>query len=144
MRDSDSDPTASFVEVCRQIRDAGGFTVPTDPNVRTASVPTISVTLIPDSAVPGNLETLLLRAVTNHQHLTPCLETFFNCCAFDAEPISIASKKKLTIIIAARNANNPSCTLTNIWSGEQNRWNPIDGLHPAFQPIVDFLRQYKT
>ena len=142
-RDSDLNPSKSFNEVCGQIREAGGYNIPDQPLTPTnGQDPRISVLLVPDSEEPGNLETLLLKAITLDHQDKDCIETYFNCMKTDEFEITVSSKKKVTTIIAAKNHKNPSCSLAFIWSKDQQEYNPINIKHPALSDIVKFLQSF--
>ncbi len=58
--DNDSNPETSFARVQRQVTEACGYPVPTEPLevARGASGPPITVMMLPRTGQPGNLETL--------------------------------------------------------------------------------------
>lgn len=142
-RDSDLDPSKSFDEVCDQIQNAGGYEVPDKPLARTEGRdPTMSVLLVPHSEKPGNLETLLLDAMTLDEKDKDCFETYFECLKLDTIEITVSSKKKLTTIIAAKNDKNPSCSLAYIWSTEHKKYNPININDSTVSNIVKFLQSF--
>lgn len=144
--DSDLNPSKSFNEVCGQIKEArkevGGYEVPDEPRTPKGKNPTMSVLLVPHSKEKGNLETLLLNAMTLDKKDKDCFETYFKCLKLDELEITVSSKKKLTTIIAAKNDKNPSCSLAYIWSEEQKIYNPIDIKHSALSDIVEFLQSF--
>ena len=141
-RDSDLDPDRSFNEVRGQIRKANGYEVPDHPRVAKGKNPAMSVLLIPGSNELGNLETLLLKAVTYDQKSEACFDNYFACMGFKDLPITILSKKKMTTIVAAMNDKNPSCSLAYIWSQEYKKYNLISIQKPAIRDIVEFLRSF--
>ena len=140
--DSDLDPSKSFDEVRNQIENAGGYEVPDEPRTPKGKNPAMSVLLVPHSKKKGNLETLLLDAMTLDEKDKNCFETYFKCLKLDELEITVSSKKKLTTIIAAKNDKNPSCSLAYIWSEEQKQYNPIDIEHSALSDIVEFLQSF--
>ena len=71
-RDSDLNPLKSFDEVCGQIQEAGGYKVPDEPCTPKGKNPAMSILLVPHSKEKGNLETLLLNAMTLDEEDKDC------------------------------------------------------------------------
>ena len=96
--------------------------------------------MLPDTNVPGNLDTFLLQAALDGQHrLHHCFEDFWRCIEADELPLGSASKVKLTTVVAASCPENPSCSLVWVWS---QRGNPIALSHTCFDSLEMFFKRF--
>ncbi|MFQ5981461.1 MAG: DUF3226 domain-containing protein [Candidatus Heimdallarchaeota archaeon] len=119
--DSDEHPERRVQSINNSII-AAGFHVPD-------SILTTSFTLFPDPDTPGTVETLLLRAIEDHERMK-CVEDFLNCSFPNAQ--SYSDKSKLWSFLSA--GKKPGFSLKTAFnSGEISR------NHSAFSQIREFL-----
>jgi 5S rRNA maturation endonuclease (ribonuclease M5) len=142
--DSDNDSAIAFREVQDQVTRAGDYDVPAalmQPSNGRRNNPPITVKTIPGENEPGNLETLVLRAVPDYFGVElACLAHYEQCTGSVAGwTIGKQSKMRLQCVVSAVCANDPTCGMSNLWSNTNRVFRPMLG-HACFTPLVDFLR----
>jgi len=88
VQDNDSDPTRRFIEICNNLKKAGIGSIPTAPYRIAGSNPAISIVLLPNENIPGDIEKLILET-------------------FEGNPVKKCSKEFISCFLS----NNPHCTL---------------------------------
>jgi hypothetical protein len=141
--DSDNDSAVAFREVQDQVARAKDYDVPAallQPSNRTQICPPVVVKAIPGEGEQGNLETLILRAVTDYfADELACLAEYERCTNHVANwSIGKQSKMRLQCIVSAVCVNDPTCGMSNLWSNSNRVFRPMLA-HDCFNPLVDFL-----
>jgi hypothetical protein len=111
--DSGNDPQKTFEEICKQIKKAGGFGVPSAPLeiAQTEKHPAIAVMLLPDEKNPGGLETLCVKEILSKKFwVKNCLESFLQCDKIQVHTWSPEKqdKSRYHCLVAALNESDPS------------------------------------
>ena len=113
LADSADDPKTLFADICRQIREVGGYGVPAKllDIARSADHPALAVMTLPDEATAGALETLLAREIEAKEGwVGKCVDSFLKCDKIEAHgwPPEKRDKARFHSIVAALNREDPS------------------------------------
>jgi hypothetical protein len=139
--DSDDDPAQAFQFAQRKIREAGSYGVPVAPLAFKQSpigIPATMVMTIPWTTEPGNLETLVAKAVPHYfAQEWQCLEVFYHCTSAPRWRVGQQSKMQMACAIAAVWQDDPSCAMSNMWS--KSIFKPLLQ-HSCFDQIANFLQ----
>ncbi|MGH6836846.1 MAG: DUF3226 domain-containing protein [Methylocella sp.] len=111
--DSTEHPDILFQNLCEQIRELGGYGIPS----RLADVgradghPAVGVMTLPDEKTPGALETLLAEEMTTKRPwIGTCVDAFLRCDKVDAHgwPAEKRDKARFHSMVAVLNRDDPS------------------------------------
>jgi hypothetical protein len=132
VRDADENAHDAFEFVRNKLRSAK-LSVPDQVMSAVGGNPNVSIFIWPDGKSPGTLETLCLTSVRDDK-ATMCVEEYFDCLKnqMDTLPKTI-HKAKLHTFLASR--EKPGLRIGE--AAEKSYW---DWIHPAFDPIKQFLR----
>lgn len=143
--DSADNPGSTFSNVCKQIRSATGYAIPTRPDELSAQVvgyPQLLVMLIPNDHEPGSLESLCNLALEEkNEHIAQCVDSFLSCETISAHqwsPEKIA-KARFHSMIAALNEDDPSRAMSYVFQG---RKRVISVEHHCFDDVYNRLLDF--
>lgn len=123
--DSADDPVVSFQTICDQIRQAGGYGVPTAPLEAapgTLGHPPVAIMLLPDETTPGGLETLCIQEIApKSPWIIPCVDQFLRCEQIQAHawPPEKLDKARYHSMVAALNRDDPGRALSYAFKDPQ-------------------------
>jgi hypothetical protein len=140
--DANGNADESFNEVVAALQDAK---FPAPPSAFNISVNgggfKTAVYLVPRQGETGTLEHLLLRAVFGKTaKLKKCLDEFSTCSGgLKSTKPNIQAKMRMSALAATFCAENPWCSLANMWS-DPNNPVPIDS--SEFDALYNFIRTF--
>jgi len=139
--DSDSDHAASFELVRDQIRAVGDYGVPTRPLevIKGRGAPAVAVLTLPWIDRNGNLETLLLDAMSEKSPTVRVeVDRLIAATVLRARGISKDSKARFACMVACICDDDPSCAASTMWYAAKGFQGLLD--HKCFDPITDYLK----
>jgi hypothetical protein len=101
----------------------------------------VAVYLVPGHGETGTLEHLLLKAVFQKTPgLEKCMADFSACSnGLKSPKANIQAKMRMSALAATFCADNPWCSLANMWS-DANNPVPINSSH--FDPLSNFVKNF--
>jgi hypothetical protein len=144
--DNDLDPSASFQDIQKQIRNSGLFNPPSKPLRRARrnkkNAVSLFVMMIPWTKKKGTLEHLILEALYDvYPNEKKCVEFYYECMRIEATENKRA--KILTqCMITALSRDDPNCGVGHMW-GRRNGFQKLLA-NPAFDQIADFLQKFSV
>jgi hypothetical protein len=144
VRDNDDDPARSFKHLQTQIREADGYKAPGRRLELAKGVNGVFVTImmLPWLRQPGNLETIILRAISDKwKNLRVCLKDYLKCSPARQWTKSKKDKMLLQCMIAATCKDDPNCSQSYMWQKKKG-FQPLLG-NPCFDQIESFLIKLK-
>jgi hypothetical protein len=111
-------PARTFSNIQRQIKNAGGYSVPGQmfaPSTATPGSPSIAIMLLPDDGSPGSLESLCEKALVGRKTwINRCVEQFLSCGRIEVLnwPPEKRAKARFHSVIAATYKRDPSRALS--------------------------------
>lgn len=136
MRDANDNPDATFQSICDALQ-AAKLPVPRRPLISTGDSPRVTVMILPEEDMPGMLEDLCLRAVTQDLAM-PCVEQYFHC--LQQQGLSLPknlSKAKVQAFLASK----PEAGKRLGEAAQAGFW-PLDD--KAFEKVKFFLKQISS
>jgi len=111
--DSTECPDTLFQDICAQIREVGGYGIPSEllDVGRAVDHPDVAVMTLPDEKTPGALETLLAEEMTaKASWIAACVDAFLRCDKVDAHgwPAEKRDKARFHSMVAVLNRDDPS------------------------------------
>jgi hypothetical protein len=139
--DSDDDSATSFREIQRQIRDVGDYGMPSQPLevARGRGIPGVAVLMIPWLDRPGNLETLVLDAMSDaNPAVLAEVDKLLGDTVKTARSIAKNSKAQFSCVVACICDDDPSCAISAMWQSSKG----FQGLlrHKSFDNVAEFLK----
>jgi len=133
VRDADSNPQDTFKSIQDALKQAK-LPVPTRPQTPTDGDKRISVLILPDAHLTGELETLLLRAVAADP-VMPCIDLYFDCVAQRVAPLpgNVVDKARVHAFLASR--RKPGLRF-----GPAARASFLNLDDPVYDPIKEFIQ----
>jgi hypothetical protein len=146
--DNDSDPNTSFANIVNAINlteeilgpPARRLLAPHAPRIKSQSVPCITILMLPNSGVPGNLDDICYVAAANKRPgIASCVDTFAACTSADQWSPNKLIKMKIRSLIAGSWRNDPSLSPTYVWSENTDLVPLTDSV---FDDVSTFLSQF--
>jgi hypothetical protein len=133
VRDADDNPQGAFQSVCSALKKAN-LPVPTKRSQFAEGSPKTGILILPSMMTTGSLEDVCLAAIENNPILQSCVTDYFVCVQKNGLPLPREmSKARIQVFLAAI---EPDQRL-----GESAKSGHWDWSHPAFAPLIAFLRQ---
>ena len=142
--DNDDDPIRSFNQVNEQLKkakDEGNikrdWAIPTQPGVRTAGDPSVTIWMWPSIGQPGCLESLLWKIIeAEYQSTSLCVEAALQCSGAHSWPISKLDKARVRCFMSIYCRINPALALGYAWRDVPDLF-PLN--HKEFDEFVKVL-----
>lgn len=122
--DNDETPQENFANVCAQAEKVfGAGSAPTQPEQRTSGLPSVTVLMIPEPGVNGNLETLCVAPAREADRQTAAhVDTFSALVGADIwTSESRKGKMWLRSLLAVRCTHDPFVPLGKVFTEQRNR-----------------------
>lgn len=132
IRDAETNASGAFQSVCTSLGKFG-LSQPRNPQIKTNSVPEISVFILPDSNTAGSLESLLLRSVSTDPNFK-CINEYFDCIQQQSGSLPAPIDKARVLAYLA--TKNPVRMMTG-HAARSGYWN---FQHGTYADIQAFLR----
>jgi hypothetical protein len=149
--DNDINPAVEFAHIVAQINatapiigpPAGRFVAPPTEQVRSSGTPSIVVLMLPWTSIPGNLDTMCLRATLNQAGISfeNCVDAFAKCTGADKWPLTALAKMKLRSSLSSLWQGNPYISPAYVWSRNTNLVPLTD---PIFNQVVNFVKNFPS
>lgn len=140
--DCNGDAASTFRHIQGQIRNVGDYAVPGEPlrTVRASGVPAIAVVTLPWIDRRGNLETLILEAMSDtypevRAEVDRLLEV---TVGRRRDSISKDSKACFSCMVACTCDDDPSSAISAMWYNNKGYRDLL--AHDAFNNLADFLK----
>jgi len=133
LRDADDDARAAFDSV-RNVVAASGLVPPLRHGEFSTSTPRVGIFILPDGARPGMLEDLCIDSVRTKPGF-PCVQYFLECVRREGLVPKNRTKAEAHAWLAAQ---EPTGRRVGEAAGATGGW---DLSHPAFEPLISFLRR---
>jgi len=136
MRDANTNPQAAFQSICSALH-AVNLPIPKRPLMSTGDSPRVTVMILPEDGMPGMLEDLCLKAVSQDPAM-PCVVQYFHC--LQQQGLSLPqnfSKAKVQAFLASR----PEAGKRLGEAAQAGYW-PLDD--QAFEQVKIFLKQIRS
>ena len=154
LADSAGNPQATFRRICRQVRCAGAFPVPTAPRVTAPpdpganpGMPAVCIMLLPTDAQPGGLETLCVEVLLKrYPWAQDCVKSYLRCGQSGAGnwPAEKLDKARYHCLVAAIHRDDPSRAVSNAFGRSDGDRRPalIDVTDSVFDEIAQRVRDF--
>jgi hypothetical protein len=138
--DADNKPNEAFASMVAGLQSAE-FPIPDEAFKISGNDFRVAIYLLPGPARSGTLENLLLEAVFDLKpKLEQCVEDFSNCTeSVKGWSPNHQAKMKLSALVAASCERNPWCSISLVWSQEDN---PIPIGSNRFDHLAGFLADF--
>jgi hypothetical protein len=138
--DNDDSPQANLTRV-REALAAAGFAAPPAPLEAAGADPEVAVFMVPSAQQPGDLETLIARAIYEKRpDLKRCLEQLRECIPeLDSWSPANLAKMQVHASIATCCSEDPSAALRYVF-GKTGNPIPLESAH--YEELLRFLRSF--
>jgi hypothetical protein len=131
-QDADEDADAAFVRIRDALRRVG-LPEPSRVWETTSTTPVVVAFVLPDGAAPGDLETLVWRAVAG-EPATPCVDAYMDCLSHAAGAAVPRQEWKARVHAYLASLSRPDLRLGE---AAENTLLPLGS--PMFDPLVNLI-----
>ena len=143
--DNDTNPTASFRSIQRQIRDSGLFNAPSRPLRRArmhkrTEIP-LYVMMLPWTKEKGTLEHVILKALYDtYREEKKCVESYYECMRIENVSENKRAKILTQCMITMLSKDDPNCGVGYMWRSSNGFQDLLR--YRAFNRIASFLSKF--
>jgi len=136
VQDNDVKPSVRFSKICVDLREVGVEAIPTSPYQLAGSNPAISIVLLPNIGIPGDLEKLILDTLGGNP-IKECSSDFISCIqsidGYQYSKVTKLAKAELQAVMSVIGEE----PFRDIGIAAQHKaW---DFSHPTFDHLKDFF-----